>query len=123
MNDMMQIVKAKYGATTDAQPTNEDDLCEQAVETLLGRVPTALGTYAGRVLSQVLAYGDYCGWTPEEDAEVFVQRFLEGFKAGLDADERPESWPDRERVIAAFGQVAYIAERGLLIQHMESSGL
>jgi hypothetical protein len=113
-DEMMKIVAKKFGiaATVDVADLDGDELFERVVNLALSDVPQALGQYVGRAMYRVMAYGDFCGWdSTREDAETFTREFLQGFYAGINADDKPESFPEREKVIAAFEAVVGEAKR------------
>jgi hypothetical protein len=107
-DEMLAVVQKKFGKDTRPFPQPEDDLLEPTLTLLLQEVPESLGVLVGRVM----AYGDHCGWDEvQEDTRTFMREFLHGFRAGLYMDEKPESWPDRKAVRAAFGAVVGDARR------------
>lgn len=95
----------------NAEEEKVDAEFEQVVELVLTELPETLGWHCGRVLQQVLAYGDFSGWGTEvADAQQFRAAFENGMACAMKDGPIPEDWPQRAEVIAGFAGIEkYVA--------------
>lgn len=117
MDGMMEIVRKRYKPKT---PTARND---EVATIALSKLPTALGEYVGRVLGQIVAYGEACSWdSAAADGEAFVAEFQTGFKAGLATYRQEYEFPSLAQMCRAWATMAHISgARGIMVEHIDGS--